>query len=105
MSGTKPSQAAAKLARLIAENPGLPVYFNFTDESENLGFILRLEDCDLGEWWSTGERVFEDREDAVEHLAWDNDCDPEDVPGDRLEHGRCIWIRCGFAAFDGWEVQ
>lgn len=92
MSDSKPSEAAARLARLIAENPGLPVLKGGGDGSgDDLDyFVLRLAGAELGRWWSFNDRIYDDEDDVSQEIesCWDVDGDPE-TPDD-VPHGECI---------------
>lgn len=83
-----------RLARLMADNPGLPVLKmggDATGEDDDW-YVLELAGARLGGWWLCGERVWDDRDDVVDVLVGDGMAEAEaEREADRLPHGRCIW--------------
>lgn len=92
------AHGGAEVARLILEHSNLPVMKMGGDGTgEDLDrFVLELHSAWLGEWWSTGETVFDDEDDALEWCEehWGEEGDPS-LPSD-LPHGRCIWVRMDY---------
>lgn len=88
-----------ELARLMADNPGLPVLKMGGDGTgEDLDwYVLELAGARLGRWWSYDTRVYDDRDDVVDALVEDGMAEAEaEGEADRLPHGRCIWARMDY---------
>lgn len=89
-----------RLARLMAENPGLPVLKmggDGTGEDDDW-YVLELAGARLGGWWSYDTRVYDDRDDVVDALVEDGMAEAEaEREADRLPHGRCIWAHMRYA--------
>lgn len=89
-----------ELARLMADNPGLPVLKmggDGTGEDDDW-YVLELAGARLGGWWSYDTRVYDDRDDVVDALVEDGMAEAEaEGEADRLPHGRCIWAHMRYA--------
>ena len=89
-----------ELARLMADNPGLPVLKmggDGTGEDDDW-YVLELAGVRLGGWWSYDTRVYDDRDDVVDALVEDGMAEAEaEGEADRLPHGRCIWAHMRYA--------
>lgn len=97
-------EARQRLARLIADNPALPVYKKCgpAEGFDDDGYVLVLDGAEVGRWWTYGCDVFWDEGALVEAIRRDEvDLDHElDVDPDDYLGGECIWVSMRYAGMD-----
>ncbi len=92
--------AEDELAKLIIENPDLPVYKMCGEQSDcEDDFVLQVSGAEIGKYWVYNDYVYDDYDYLFEVMAGDSSKSEEEVEDEieKLEHGDCIWLAMDYA--------
>lgn len=89
--------AKDKLAKLIIENPNLPVYKMCEYDRED-NYVLQVAGAEVGEYWLYNDFIYDDYDYLFDTIYEDSKKSEEEIENeiDKLDHGDCIWLKMNY---------
>ena len=89
--------AVNKLAKLIIDNPDLPVYKMCEPDGEN-DYVLQVAGAEVGEYWVYKDYIYDDYNYLFNTIYESTYKTEEEVERKirKLEHGNCIWLKMNY---------
>lgn len=89
--------AGNKLAKLVIDNPDLPVYKMCEPDGED-DYVLQVTGAEVGEYWVYKDYIYDDYNYLFNTIYENTYKTEEEVEKkiNKLEHGNCIWLKMNY---------